>query len=143
MTKLLTILALLVATEALAAERRVTFTYPMPAKLRPADPMAIAPGSEIPQHPERFTWKTAPRPRADKKPSTDKTVPVYMEDDGGHPTIVGSLPVGTEVKLETVRTFGRAHYYAVPWEAKPGQANKTAWIAGANVVPAGTVAVGQ
>jgi hypothetical protein len=125
----------------LAAGRgKPTWTYPMPAKQKPADPMAQSPGAHVPESPERFVWKTAPRPNV----KDQLAVPVFQVSDDGRLTKVGTMPFGQTVTLETTRLGQREHYYGVAWgEAVPGKPRQTAWISGVYIVPAGLAAAGK
>ncbi len=113
--------------------RKITHTYPQPPKVKADDPMRVEPGSQIPEHPERYTWKVAGKIRG--KVVYPTAVPVYALDDygGSRPTKLGEVPVGTEVKLDAVHAVGRVHYYAVPFT----ESTRTAWINGLYLEAAG------
>jgi hypothetical protein len=116
-----------------SGKKKVYFTYPQPPKVKPDDPMRVDPGTQVPEHPERYVWKVSGKIRG--KVVYPSAVPVYAFDDfgGGRPTRIGEVPVGTEVKLETIHPGGRIHYYVVPFSGS----TRTAWMNGLYIEPAG------
>jgi len=108
-------------------------TYPMPPKATPVDPLRIAPAVQIPEDPERFIWQLV----TPKFSSGIRDVPVFRFDDRLKPIKVGSLPLGTTVKLEKFMAHGKTNFYAVPWQ------KSIAWINGVFIAPAGFAAPGQ
>lgn len=104
-------------------------TYPMPPKIKAADPMRINPGVTIPFKPERFTWKVA----APKNEPKITVVPVFSFA-GGRMSKIGNVDLGTPLTLDEVRQAGRTHYYTLKF-TPPGGTETTAWINGNYVVP--------
>lgn len=110
-------------------------TYPMPPHVKPADPMRIHPGIEVPDHPERIVWKvTAP---ANEPKLT--IVPVY-DFTGGRGSKIGNIPMGTELTLNEFRAVGRVNYYPVKF-TPAGGAERIAWVSGSYIAPAGLAPV--
>jgi hypothetical protein len=109
------------------------WTYPMPPKQPPNDPLALTPSSQVPEDPEKFIWKLA----APKHAPSVTEAPVFYMDAVSRPVKVGSLPMGTIVKLEQVRAQSKIHYYAIPWKGQTG------WISGVFITPAGFAASGK
>jgi hypothetical protein len=105
-------------------------TYPMPPKATADDPLRITPAMQIPEDPDRIIWKLV----SPKFSKGIKEVPVF---ERLKPTKVGSLPLGTTVKLEKFMGHGKTNFYAVPWQ------NTTAWINGVFVSPAGFASPAQ
>lgn len=108
-------------------------TYPMPPKPTPVDPLRMIPAVQVPEEPEKFIWKLV----LPKFAAGAKEVPVFRFDERLKPIKVGSLPLGTIVKLDTFMAHGKNHYYAVPWQKSTG------WINGVFIAPSGFAAPGQ
>jgi hypothetical protein len=108
-------------------------TYPMPPKPTPDDPLRISPAVQIPEEPGRFIWKLV----TPKLSSGIKEVPVFHFDERLKPIKVGSLPIGTTVKLEKFMAHGKSNFYSVPWQ------RSVAWINGVFIAPSGFAAPGQ
>lgn len=108
-------------------------TYPMPPKATPDDPLRITPATQVPEDPERIVWRLV----APKFSKGVKEVPVFRFDERLKAIKVGSLPLGTSVKLEKFMAHGKTNFYAIPWQ------NTTAWINGVFVSPAGFASPAQ
>jgi len=106
------------------------YTYPQPPKVMPSDPMKVYPGSEIPQHPERFKWQITNKVNG-KPISSDGSVKVY--NFGGYGTgggaSVGTLTEGTPITLDEFRLVGRTHYYSTMLNGKK------VWVSGLYIIP--------
>jgi hypothetical protein len=90
-------------------------TYPQPPKTKPRDPLYICPGYELPPEHQRYTWKTTgknPRGQVRYKDS----VPVYYIDPYKRISI-GEIPIGTEVKLDTVAHFRGVMHFRIPYQS--------------------------
>lgn len=108
-------------------------TYPMPPKATPSDPLKIFPAMQVPEDPQLYIWTLiAPKFSADIK-----EVPVFRFDERLKPIKVGSLPLGTTVKLEKFMPHGKTHFYSVPWK------NSIAWVNGVFIAPKGFAAPAQ
>lgn len=108
----------------------IHYTHPQPPHVKPSDPMRVSPAFEVPQHPERYTWKVTGK-MAGKDIFPDG-VPVY-DFSGGSRGKVGTIPVGTEIKLDAFKNVGYVHYYQLPWT---GPGPKFVWISGNFIEPA-------
>jgi len=121
---------------------RATFPMPQKARVPKGAPAKIAvPGNSIPTSPEKYVWRVTNASRG----STISTggVPVVGSDGG----LVGSLPSGSEVKIEYVRTSGQKLFYGIPWrgdgpaasfaEDKASAPVKMVWIDGNFIENAG------
>jgi hypothetical protein len=130
---------------------RKTWTYPMPQRPKPTDPLAKHPAYEVPQSPESIVWKTAAPKTGPNKNVTE--LPVYSFGSDNRRVRIGTVAVGTDVKLETFRVYGRVNYYAIPCDpdtragggGKSGKnqaksANGDAWISGLDLAAASVVA---
>ncbi len=107
------------STKVMAAEpaqkpkRDFFFTYPQPPKTKPRDKMLVAPGYALPPDHERYTWKTTGKNPQGKVRYTG-SVPVYYIDPYKRIQI-GEIPIGTEVKLDTVAHFRGVMHFRVPF----------------------------
>ncbi len=129
----LALLVFLAPSATLAADgKKIHHTYYQPPKVKPADPMRVSPAYEVPQDPEKFTWKVVGT--IGGKTVYPSAVPVYDFTDN-HRGRVGEIPIGTEVKLDFFRPVGSVHYYQIPWE---GPGPKLVWISGLYIAPSGT-----
>lgn len=108
----------------------IHYTYPQAPHVKPADPMRVSPAFEVPQHPERYTWKVTGKMAG--KDIYPEGVPVY-DFSGGSRGKVGTIPVGTEIKLDAFKNVGYVHYYQLPWT---GPGPKFVWISGNFIEPA-------
>lgn len=115
----------LMATHSLAAGKYWN-TYPMPPKVKPQDPLAVAPGAQVPDNQDSYTFTTTAAP---KVLGTEEIFVYSIDTDGPlrRRTRIGSMPAGTEVKMTSVSAVGKTLYYAVSWQ------NRTAWINGYNI----------
>ena len=83
----------------------------------------------MPENPERWRWVLTNK--VGGTAISSGRVPVFG-DDGG---LLGSLDVGTEIKLERVSSRGKRLFYAVPWteNSSPGRNTrdqKVGWVEG-------------
>jgi hypothetical protein len=108
-------------------------TYPMPPKETPEDPLRIFPAMQVPEDPQRYIWTL----KAPKFSADIKEVPVFRFDERLKPIKVGSLPLGTTVKLEKFMAHGKSNFYSIPWK------NSNAWVNGVFIAPTGFAAPGQ
>lgn len=108
---------------------RYKYTYPQPPKIKPADPMRVSPGNEIPEFPDRYSWRLKRSKLSSNSPS-DGTVRTFEFDAAGRGRPIGAAPEGTEIKLEQVRRAGRTLYYSLIVD---GQQR---WISGYDIAPA-------
>ena len=115
-----------------------TYPYPLPAHRRPRLPLAVFPSVEIPINPEKYTWRITGKDSHGKVIHPD-SVPIYSLDTGRR-SIVGQLPVGTEVKLTLVTHYRHLLYYAVPFsgtgsppQTRSPSENNQAWISGESI----------
>jgi hypothetical protein len=126
------------------------FTFPNSSTIPPSKPQPINPGSEIPSDRAKRSWQI-----------TSKTLGVATGSGNGAPaylfsniyglSFVGFVPEGTEIKLETVDTFAKIHYYRMPRPASlvpdetkgkrptptsggKGIKGEFVWISGNNIV---------
>lgn len=115
-------------------KRDFFFTYPQPPRTKPRDKMLVVPGYALPPEHERYTWKTTGKNPQGKVLYTG-SIPVYYIDPYKRVQI-GEIPVGTEVKLDTIAHFRGVMHFRVPF-ASP-QLDKVlrvgwrgfAWISG-------------
>jgi hypothetical protein len=108
----------------------VHYTYPQPPHVKPADPMRVSPGFEVPQNADQYTWRVTGK--LGGKDIFPQGVPVY-DFSGGSRGKVGVIPVGTEIKIEAFKNVGYVNYYQIPWT---GPGPKTVWISGNHIEPA-------
>ena len=111
----------------------IYYTYPMPRKTTPTDPLRINPAFQVPDHPERYVWVIDGK--IGSKEVFKEQVPLYSFKNGlGTPA--GSIPVGTEVTLDYFRRAGKVTYYAVVTpETKDVNPVTTLWVSGVFVKP--------
>jgi len=114
-------------------------TYPQPQPLLPQDPMRVAPGQQVPEHPEHYTWRITNKLPGGKV-STQSVVPLFRIKYLERPSRKGDIAVGTAVKLERVTHIGRIIYYEVPAPnadpAKPIQdPDDMLWVSGMFIEP--------
>lgn len=102
-----------------ASPTRSKYTYPQPPKRTTTTaPERIQPGFEVPDNPEKYTWKLSTKHLGPDAKSTD--IPVYYFDpDTDQRISVGSAPVGQEIMLEEVRGGGDSIYYKIQWTGTP------------------------
>ncbi len=128
--------AVLAASPAFAAGKKFTWTYPMPPRAKPTDPMTVTVAKHIPEFPERYTWKTVAPSYA--KAAADVRVFSFGRD--GQPVALGAIPLATAITFETFRFFGGFYYYSIPWPlgAQPaaGVPPTLAWVRGDHIAPA-------
>ena len=118
---------------------KVHHTYPQPPIPRPADPMHITPGVQIPEHPEYYTWRITNK-LAGGKAVYQEAVPLYRIKYLERTTRKGEIAVGTTVILDHVARLGRVLYYQVPApDADPGKVptdpDDMAWVNGMFIEP--------
>jgi hypothetical protein len=105
-------------------------TFPTPTHARtPERKTPESPGKSVPENPERWRWVLTNK--VGGTAISSGRVPVFG-DDGG---LLGSLDVGTEIKLERVSSRGKRLFYAVPWteNSSPGRNTrdqKVGWVEG-------------
>lgn len=104
----------------------IHYTYPMPRKVVPADPLNINLGEQIPLGQDRYQFVTA----SSKYVGTDEIF-VYLIDSSRRRSKIGTVPPGTGVTMTAVAAVGKTIYYEIPWTG-PGTA-KTAWVSGYNL----------
>jgi hypothetical protein len=94
------------------------YTYPQPPKVTPAGPELINPASQIPDHPEKYSWKLSNKYFATGSNPND--VPVYTFRDAGEGrTLVGQAKVGEEIFLDEVRVSMGRNHYKFKWNGVP------------------------
>ncbi len=116
-----------------AGNSKFYYTYPMPRKVTPTDPLRIHPAFQVPDFPERYVWVVDGK-IGSKEVHKDQ-VPLYSFKDGPG-TPAGFIPVGSEVTLDYFRRAGNVIYYAVvPPETKSVDPNMVLWLSGQFIKP--------
>ena len=125
-------------------EGKSKYTYPQPPKPKQVQPSALQPGSEVPEHPERFIWKLTSNVNGHPPTKPTNEIPVYTFDDRGFRVQIGTTPIGEEIALEEVRAHAKRNFYKFPWNGLTALQrgrfglNPEFWVDGANVEYAGT-----
>ncbi len=119
--------AFLISTSVMAGSN-FYYTYPMPRKTTPTDPLRMSPAYQISDHPENYIWDVDGK-IGETEVHKDQ-VPLYSFKSGPG-TPAGFIPVGTEVTLNYFRRAGKVTYYAV---VEPDQKNvnpqTVLWLSG-------------
>lgn len=93
------------------------YTYPQPPKRQPTGPERFVPAFEIPESPEKYTWKLKANPLATSNGNQD--IPVVYFGASDTPAAVGSARAGEEITLEEFRVVGRRNFYKFNWKGAP------------------------
>ena len=102
------------------------YTYPQPPKFKP-EPQRIFPSMEIPQNPDSFKWRLTRKIDGRDLKAPEPGVKVFQLA-AGRLVKLGTLPEGTEIKLDSFRRAGRLLFWQIPW--KDG---KKGWVNGQNI----------
>ncbi len=99
----------------------------MPRAVKPADPLNINPGFQVPEFQDNYQFVSAP-----SKYTGTEEIFVYSLD-GGRRSRIGTMPAGTAIKMSSIKVIGKTIYYAVPWEIPGVGRPQFAWISGLNI----------
>ncbi len=95
----------------------------MTPKIIPTSPLKIDPAFAVPDPFEAYSFKTA---EINPKKPLGK-IRVYDFDFRGRRILLGEIPVGQVVPLESFRRFSNEHYYSFKYNDKIG------WLAGRSI----------
>lgn len=115
-------------------EKQIPYQEVKPTK---PDPKRINPGTQIPDHAEKFKWKIKGRDLDGGK--TETSIPVYSFSVGRCDFgIAGHVPPGQYMELTEVKVCGR-NYYKYDFKGTPGKSKQKNpsgeyWIDGLNIV---------
>ena len=109
------------------AQGKIHYTYPMPRKVKPADPLNVNPGFQVPEFQDNYQFVSAPS----KYAGTDKILVFSIENN--RRARIGSMPAGTAIKMTSIAVVGKTIYYAVPWQIPGAGRPQIAWISGLNI----------
>lgn len=82
--------------------------------------------SDIPRRPEDFRWVVTNQIAGTIVNTEGGPLVVFQRGD---PVVVATLPVGTEVKLRSVRVYKGTNYWSITYEPTPGK-QLQAWLSG-------------
>jgi len=71
----------------------------------------LNPANEVPKAPEKSRWRIANT--SGGKTVATNSVPLYSFTEGSWGRLAGEIPIGTEIKLDTMLGFGERMYYGV------------------------------
>jgi hypothetical protein len=127
----LTIFNLLVSGSLISApgmaQKKIHYTYPMPRPVKPADPLNVNPGFQVPEFQDNYQFVSAP-----SKYMGTEEIGVFSLD-GGRRAKIGTMPPGTAIKMTSITVVGKTIYYAVPWQIPGAGRPQFAWVSGLNI----------
>lgn len=98
--------------------------------------VGFVPATEIPIEHQNFTWKLTNKVNGVE--TSTGPVKVYNFDGRGWRYDVTTLPNGTEIKLDEMRSSGKTLYFSIPIEDNSQSGfKKYGWVPGYHIVLAG------
>jgi hypothetical protein len=97
---------------AFAQTKESRFTNPQPPRpvIRSFD--RIFPGIEVPEHPERYVWKTTAKFK--RKDDEDRKIPIIVLNNRFYN--IGTIAPETEITLDLFQAISGVIYWSVPWD---------------------------